>query len=170
MLITAPQRPSRQPTPTRAPKPQPKPRPAAPLRVVTDAELRDAQRRARARTFVLTGLVLFAVSIFAVVVAHVVLMQSQFELEDLQRKSAAKQAEFDRLRLQVADLESPDRIVATAQERLGMVEPPKITYLAPSPDAAPAATETPTPLGNREAAVTARPASWSTVKPHLSAG
>jgi cell division protein FtsL len=160
----------------------PSKRQAAPLRVVTDAELREAKRRARTRVSVLVGAIVFGITVFGVVVAHVLLIQGQFELDSLQRASTAKQAEYDRLRLQVAELESPNRIVATAQERLGMVSPPTITYLAPSPDvviaaATPATPATPArdvsaPHANRkhEAASTAPPVNWSTVKPHLSEG
>jgi cell division protein FtsL len=188
MLTTAPLdsargRASSQPAPQRRPSAPPK-RP--PLRVVTEAELREAKRRARTRTSVLVGAVVFAITIFGVVVAHVLLIQGQFELDSLQRASAQRQAQYDRLRLQVAQLESPDRIVATAQQRLGMVSPPTITYLAPSADAVPAVATAPADASREvsapaaspaqqssrkhEAASTAPPANWSTVKPHLSEG
>ena len=41
----------------------------------------------------------------------------------------AAQAENQRLRLDVARLESPSRIVAEAQARLGMVPPAVVIYL-----------------------------------------
>ena len=146
------------------------------MRVVTDAELREARRRVRARRLVVAGVAFVAIALFGVVIAHVLLMQGQFELEAMQRQAAKQQAEYDRLRLQVAELESPGRIVATAQERLGMVSPPAITYLAPSADTMPAPRD-----GHRDAAeapssqlpargTAAPPSSWSTVKPHLSEG
>ena len=152
---------------------RPQARPAPPLRVVTPEELREARRRVRARRAVAAAVVFVAVALFGVVVAHVLLMQGQFELEATQREAATQQAEYDRLRLQVAELESPERIVAAAQERLGMVSPPTITYLAPSADTMPA-----TPAGDGDGGhrdtpargTAAPPSSWSTVKPHLSEG
>jgi len=166
------------PAPAR-PKPQPhKP----PLRVVTEAELREARRRVRARRTVVAAAAFVAVALFGVVIAHVLLMQGQFELEAMQQQAGKQQAEYDRLRLQVAALESPERIVAAAQERLGMVSPPKITYLAPSADAVPALAERggaggPTSREGEGApgdpiarGTAAPPSSWSTVKPHLSEG
>jgi cell division protein FtsL len=114
-----------------------------------------------------------AIALFGVVIAHVLLMQGQFELEAMQHQAAKQQAEYDRLRLQVAELESPERIVAAAQERLGMVSPPKITYLAPSADTMPAPRDSDAaqaPTGPRVRGTAAPPSSWSTVKPHLSEG
>lgn len=144
--------------------------PGAPLRVVTGDELREARRRARARRLVALTVCLVALGLFGVVIAHVMLMQGQFELQRLQQQSSTSQAEYDRLRLQVSELESPDRIVAVAHEKLGMVAPPTITYLAPSNDPAAA------PGGGREreapagVAEVGSPASWSSVKSHLAGG
>ncbi len=150
---------------------------APPLRVVTKEELREARRRVRARRTVVAGVAFVAVALFGVVIAHVLLMQGQFELERTQRAASTQQAEYDRLRLQVAELESPERIVATAQERLGMVSPPTITYLAPSADTMPAAPPSQAqPHGSsrgdaeQHGTTAAPPSSWSTVKPHLSEG
>jgi cell division protein FtsL len=70
--------------------------------------------------------------VLGLVVSHVALAQGQFELEKLQEKAAQEQAHYERLRLQVAQLESPSRVVAAAQERLGMVPPPGVTYLSPT--------------------------------------
>jgi cell division protein FtsL len=171
MLTTVPASPeTSRPRPgTRAPA---RPDSARPLRVVTREELREARRRVRARRLVIAAVAFVAISLFGVVIAHVLLMQGQFQLEAMQREAAAQQAEYDRLRLQVAELESPGRIVATAQERLGMVAPPKITYLAPSADALPTpADRAPAAApGQRPADAAAPPSSWSTVKPHLSEG
>ena len=70
--------------------------------------------------------------LFALVASHVVLTQGQFRLDRLRSRATAEEARYQRLRLQVAELESPSRIVATAQERLGMVPPPSVTYLSPT--------------------------------------
>lgn len=71
-------------------------------------------------------------SLFGLVASHVLLTQGQFRLDRLRARASSEQARYQRLRLQVAELESPSRIVATAQERLGMVPPPSVTYLSPT--------------------------------------
>ena len=153
-----------------APRRAREPRPGPPLRVVNDRALQDLQRRARARRLFAVAVAAAALGVFGVVIAHVLLMQGQFELQQLQEHSARSQAEYDRLRLQVSELESPDRIVAAAHEKLGMVTPPNITYLAPSADAtALPAVDQPAedaPAG----AATALPARWSSVKSQLADG
>ena len=49
-----------------------------------------------------------------------------------------EQERYDKLRFQVAELESPERVVAAAQERLGMIEPDHVNYVAPVASNAPA--------------------------------
>lgn len=94
---------------------------------------------------------------FGVVAAHVVLTQRQFRLEELERKATAAEARYEELRLEVAELESPERIVAAAAE-LGMVPPATVTYLA-STRATPSGGDTDRgPSGE-----------WATVKSHLAA-
>lgn len=75
--------------------------------------------------------VVVAVALFGLVASHVALTQGQFRLEKIRTKAGAEQDRYERLRLQVAELESPGRIVAAAQERLGMVPPATIKYLEP---------------------------------------
>ena len=110
-----------------APRSRPAPRTSPPLHVVRPAPRR---RRARLVTFLVSLAVV--VSLFGLVASHVMLTQGQFRLEGLRSRASAEQARYERLRLQVAELESPSRIVATAQERLGMVPPPSVTYLSPT--------------------------------------
>jgi cell division protein FtsL len=69
--------------------------------------------------------------LFGVVAFHVLLTQGQLQLQHLQDRDAAVLARNQQLRLQVAELESPTRIVAAAQQ-LGMVPPATVTYLSPS--------------------------------------
>ena len=90
-----------------------------------------AQRRARARLTGMLVVIVVAAALFGLVTSHVALTQGQFELEAMRTKADEEQAHYERLRLEVAELESPGRIVAAAQERLGMVPPPGITYLSP---------------------------------------
>jgi cell division protein FtsL len=151
--VTAPRRaPSARSTqPRRAPEPT---RPN--LRVLPPGTLTAAGRRRRTRRFaiVMSGIVVAAV--FGVVAAHVVLTQRQFRLEKLEQQASAAQQQYERLRLEVAQLESPERVVAAAQQ-LGMVPPATITYLASSrPQSAP-------PKQTNE------DTSWANVKSHLAA-
>ena len=74
----------------------------------------------------------------------------------------------------MAQLSAPDRIVATAQQRLGMVVPPQVAYLmAPVPQdpggkaaehsgASPAA-----PMAFDDPAAPSLAGGWAEVKPHL---
>ncbi|MEO7837438.1 MAG: hypothetical protein ABIS21_07340 [Acidimicrobiales bacterium] len=82
----------------------------------------------------MTALVSVAVvaSLFGLVASHVMLTQGQFRLDRLRARAATEQSRYERLRLQVAELESPSRIVASAQERLGMVPPQSVIYLSPA--------------------------------------
>jgi cell division protein FtsL len=130
----------------------------------------EADRRRLVQLLVVVGVVVAALCVFGVVVFHVVLTQNQFRLDALQDQALERQADYDRLRLQVAELESPDRIVADAQQRLGMVTPPKITYLAPTiEEPGELAGATPPPSAGPRGA-TAAGTSWSGVKPHLADG
>lgn len=169
--MTAPVLDPRRPAPAperahqRAPQ-EPRPR----LRVVgaepTAAE-REAERRRLVRTLALLAVAGVALCIFGIVVSHVVLTQNQFRLDALQDQALERQAEYDRLRLQVAQLESPDRIVADAQQRLGMVAAPKITYLTPTVEDTPGDPHRPS---TAEEPGVAAATNWSVVKPHLADG
>ena len=114
----------------RAPSARPAPA-RAPLHVVGRERRSPASRRARTRLLWFLVLVVVAVALFGLVASHVALTEGQFQLERLRDRSAVEQARYERLRLHVAELESPARIVAAAQERLGMVPPPGVVYLSP---------------------------------------
>jgi hypothetical protein len=97
-------------------------------------------------------------TIFGAAAFHVLLVQSQFRLDRLSDAAATEQQRYEHLRLEVARLSAPERIVATAAERLGMVAPPEVAYLpAPSPSATDASSAS-SLAGN-----------WSEVKPYLAA-
>ena len=103
------------------------------LQVVGARRASEAAGRARRRRLVAASLALVvAASLLALVASHAALAQGQFRLEKLQRQAAEEQAHYERLRLQVAQLEAPSRVVAAAQQRLGMVPPPGVTYLSPT--------------------------------------
>lgn len=132
------------------------PKPA--LTVVDPRYRTPAQRRARARVMGVLVLLVVACALFGLVSSHVALTQGQFRLEDMRAEAEAEQDRYERLRLEVAELESPGRIVAAAQERLGMVPPPGITYLSPVGPVSDA------PVDD---AGTAAAEDWSTVKRQL---
>jgi cell division protein FtsL len=153
-------------TRTRAkPAPAPKRQPSRPpLRVVPDDYVDPRIRRRRARLFVAGLSTLVAAGLFGIVSLHVALTQGQFRLERLEAKADEQQARYEQLRLQVAELESPDRIVAVAQERLGMVSPPGVTYLSPSGPVSDDDVATPK---KKPATASGPSTSWTEVKPHL---
>ena len=98
----------------------------------TRAAGRGVHRARRRRLLVGSAAVVVVTCLLGLVASHVALAQGQFRLERLQQRAAEQQAHYERLRLQVAQLESPSRVVAAAQERLGMVPPPGVTYLSPT--------------------------------------
>ncbi len=142
-------------------------RPTGRLRVVgTRVGKGEAARGAdsvrRRRLLACSVAVAAVVCVLGLVVSHVALAQGQFELEKLKEKAAAEKASYEQLRLQVAQLESPSRVVAAAQERLGMVPPPGVTYLSPTGPVSdqPAAT-----AGGKEQETATE--EWSSVKRQL---
>jgi hypothetical protein len=104
-----------------------------------------------------TTAVLTVGTIFGAAAFHVLLVQSQFRLDRLEQRAGTEQQRYERLRLDVARLAAPERVVAAAQQRLGMVVPPNVVYLM-----------APTPTSS-EPASAAVAGEWSQVKPHLAA-
>jgi cell division protein FtsL len=86
------------------------------------------------RLALLATAVLTVGTIFGAAIFHVLLIQSEFRLDQISREASKEQVRYEKLRLDVAQLSAPERIVATAQQRLGMVVPPQVAYLmAPAP-------------------------------------
>jgi cell division protein FtsL len=104
-----------------------------------------------------TTAVLTVGTIFGAAAFHVLLVQSQFRLDGLENQAGVEQQHYEQLRLEVARLAAPERIVAAAQQRLGMVVPPDVAYLM-----------APTPTGSEPASASVA-GEWSEVKPHLAA-
>jgi cell division protein FtsB len=102
-------------------------------------------------------------TIFGAAVFHVFLIQTEFRLDQVNTEAAKEEARYEKLRLDVAQLSAPDRIVATAQQRLGMVVPPQVAYLmAPVPqDPGGQAAE------HDDPAAPSLAGGWAEVKPHL---
>jgi cell division protein FtsL len=144
-------------------RPRPAPKDEIPprhLRVVHPDEGRP--RRLTPQIGVLITAMIF-VALVAVAVSQTLLVQGQLRLDDLDTKLAVEQAEYQQLRLRVADLESPARIVDTAINDLGMVSPADLVYLAPVDAAHPTGAAGP----KTKDADTAGDDEWATVKPLL---
>ena len=126
---------------TFAPRPRPEPQPQPRRRTAgapTLPHLRlvdPADARARRLTRLLTGtlLAVACAGLFAIVALRVLLAQGQVEVDRLEESIEATQAAQQDLRLIVTELEAPAQIVAAARQRLGMVPPVTVTYLAPPP-------------------------------------
>lgn len=162
--VVAPTRPARRSAP------QPRPAQSQPrhLRVVRPDE-RPRRRVTPLGAVALTCLV-FA-TLFAVAVAHTVLVQGQMRLDRIDAQLTAEQARYQELRTTVAELESPERIVTAAEAR-GMVSPTALVYLQPSspdPTAAPAdgSTDAGAAAGSRGAVIARDASRWSDIKPLL---
>ncbi|HET9690569.1 MAG TPA: hypothetical protein VFP61_05415 [Acidimicrobiales bacterium] len=123
------------------------------LRVVERPGRRLALPRGRAA--VVTVFAGLAAVMLGLVYLHVVLAQRQIELDRLTARTAAAEQHYQALRLQVAQLESPGRIIATAEGRLGMRPPATVHYVSPppqspSPTAAPSPASGPAPAGDAD--------------------
>jgi cell division protein FtsL len=129
------------------------------------AEPRIDRLRAQIRFFAPIAIV--AAVLFGVVAFHVVLSQGQFQLEKMQSKADAQQTQYEKLRFQVAQLESPDRIKAEAMNRLGLVPADKVIPVTPGASDMPNGRvqqpgQATTPTTETD------PGQWAQVKPHLS--
>lgn len=102
------------------------------LRVVEPRKLTPAERRRRAHFLLGAGVTLLVAVVFGLVYMHVVLAQRQFAIDRLNTKVHDQQAQYQTLRLQVAQLGSPQNIIATAEGQLGMVQPASVNYLTPN--------------------------------------
>lgn len=87
-------------------------------------------RRPGAPVLVGTGIVI--VALFALAAMHALLIGGQLRLDDAERAMASETEEIRKLRLRVAELESPGRVLEVARDRLGMVEPSEVGYLLPA--------------------------------------
>jgi outer membrane murein-binding lipoprotein Lpp len=166
-------RPSPRPTPRhdprRAPRPDPRPTPTdrrQHLRVVRPDE-RPARRLTPKVGVALTAVV-FAI-LFAVAGAHTIIAQSQIRLDGLDTQVQTEQSRYQQLRKDVAQMESPERVVAAAEAQ-GMVTPQDLVYLQP-PAAAGTSSIAASDTGTGTDTLASRPtaAPWSTVKPLLEA-
>lgn len=71
------------------------------------------------------------IALFALALLHSIIVDRQTTLDNLNEQLEDVRAVNDRLRFNVTRAEAPDRIVAEALYRLGMVEPDRRIYLPP---------------------------------------
>jgi cell division protein FtsL len=112
------------------------------LRLVQPSTTKKTGRRRLGLTMVILS---FAGLCLGLVVLHALIAENQFKLDRLQDQASVAQVQYEKLRLEVAQLEAPARIVSVAEGRLHMVQPGSVTYL-PAP-----ATSSGAPEGARSA-------------------
>ena len=76
--------------------------------------------------------ILAFVGLFAVAVCHALLIERQASIDELDARVAEEQARYEELSLDVAELESPERIRTEATGRLGMVPAGETVWLTPT--------------------------------------
>ncbi len=115
------------------PAPAPRVAPAPGLDVVAGAALRLPRLR---------GWLLFTLAVvgafFLVIYSRIALDRSAFELADLDTRIAAEESRYWELRLDLARLQAPDRVMRRAEE-LGMVYPAEVRRVQASRPGAPPA-------------------------------
>ncbi len=163
------------PDPRPVERPTRRPAPQRPVRRPTEQErtphLRVVQpgERSLRRLTPFGGLVLTAfvfVVMAALAGAHTLIAQGQIRLDELDKQVRTEQARYQELRKDVAGMESPERVVAAAEE-LGMVTPDDLVYLQPDEASDDIAAPVDAAGDGRSSRVT--DSSWSTVKPMLGA-
>lgn len=112
------------------PAPRHSPEPSrAPLRVLESPDRSQWRVAQRPRLLMAGGVAVICLVLLGVVAAHVMLAQSQLRLDKLNNQLASQVGVHRHLEAQVAQLESPSRIVTAAQQRMHMVVPASVTYL-----------------------------------------
>lgn len=79
----------------------------------------------------LVGVGMVIAALLALAGMHAVLIGGQVRLDAMRSDVAAENEAIRRLELRVAELESPDRVLDAARDRLGMVLPTEVGYLLP---------------------------------------
>lgn len=138
------------------------------LRLVDNSQLEVAVRRRRARRLLMVAGVVAIAALLALAGVNAVLVSNQVRIDTLEQQVVDAQARHQALRLEVATLEAPQRVVSAATERLGMISPDTITYVQPAPEGTQPSVGEPTSPTEGAPASSASSTSWGTVKPYLS--
>lgn len=95
------------------------------------------RRKTRPRHRLVPGVIALASAVsLGLVALHVLIAENQFTLDNLQQEASAQQQDYEHLRLDIAQLESPARVVSVAEDQLGMQQPASVTYLPAVPSGA----------------------------------
>lgn len=99
-----------------------------------DLRVVDAPRRtlrtSTGRLGIVLGAVVFGV-LFALAGLQAILVNGQARIDKLDHEISVQQSRSKDLSIQVATMESPERVVEVARDRLGMVAPGASAYLVP---------------------------------------
>lgn len=111
---------------------RPAPAPRRPeLRLVPPPEVALARRRGR--LLAVATVVLVCAGLFAIIGLRVMLIGGQARIDMLEVRVDEERTTSQRLGLQVDELESPERVVKIAQDRLAMIPPVSVTPLRAFP-------------------------------------
>ncbi len=99
------------------------------LEVVAPAE----RRRRGWQVGTIAGGLLF-VALFAIAGAHSLIVQQQRHIDSVNGRITEAEDRAEALKVELAELQSPERIVKEARDRLGMVQAPTPVYLQPKAD------------------------------------
>jgi cell division protein FtsL len=102
------------------------------LRVVGQPGRSLLPARYRTRVLLLAAVGAALAVAFALVYLHVLLAQRQFRLDRVNSQVQNQQITYQKLRLEVAQLASPENIISTAEGKLGMIPPGRVSYLSPA--------------------------------------
>lgn len=83
----------------------------------------------RLRALWIAGVTTVLIAVLTVTASQAFVVQGQDRLDDLQRSLSEQRQVAERQQLQLAELQSPERVVAAATERLGMVAPADVVHL-----------------------------------------
>ncbi|MGH9212013.1 MAG: hypothetical protein ACRD2C_15215 [Acidimicrobiales bacterium] len=132
------------------------------LRVVGARERRARTFRLTPRAGVTMTVALFG-GLFAVAGSHALLIESQGRLDRLDDQVAEEEARYESLRMEVADMAAPERILAEAAE-LGMVAPEDRAWVSPDQPVSDSGSSGEAAEGSTHDDPTT---TWEDIKPHL---
>jgi TolA-binding protein len=92
-----------------------------------------ARRRRSWQVGTVAGALLF-LAMFVIVGAQTLIVQQQRHIDQVNGRITAAQDQAEQLKMDLAELQSPERIVNEARDRLGMVQAPSPVYLLPGTD------------------------------------
>lgn len=95
---------------------------------VVDAPPEPRRRSRGPAVAIAAGLVIVFLALFGLVAFHTVLVQNQSQIDELDERLAAEREVIEQARLEIAELEAPERVIAEA-EALGLIAPDEVVML-----------------------------------------